>query len=888
MTDPPGDLAAGLSGQYRLLHELGTGGMATVYLAEDIKHRRQVAIKVLRADLAASLGPARFLREIEIAAQLQHPHILPLLDSGECPRADGSPYLYYVMPFIAGQSLRERINREGELPLSEAVRLIQEVVDALAHAHAHGVVHRDIKPDNVMLSGRHALVADFGVAKAVSEATGRNTITTLGVAVGTPTYMSPEQAAADTHIDHRSDIYAVGVMAYELLAGRPPFTGATPQQVLAAHVTEIPDPVTKRRPGIPPILASAVMRCLEKRAADRWQSADEMLAQLEQVSTTTGGVTPVDTQPVSSRPGRGRFIMLAGAAVIVVAAAAFLSGLLLRSAPPISLGSGNQITSDAGLEILPAMAPDGKFVAYAAGTSTRMRIFVRPVAGGRIIPLTDDSTVIQNQPRWSPDGASILYLANGGVFTAPALGGPARPLIPARPGPGIRAAAWSPDGGHVAFVRGDSLYDFEVAGGAIRAVAGGRQLHSCAWSPRGNAIACVSGNAEFVQLGSNFGNTAPSTVVVIPVGRVAPVAVTDSMRNNQSPAWSPDGRTLFYVSDRQGTRDIYQLSLTRTFHPRGAPIRLTTGLNAMSIAFTPDGRHLAYAVYTARANIWGLPVPRTPPASISQATAVTSGSQVIEGLRVTPDGQWLIYDSNLHGNSDIFRVRTTGGEPERLTSDPADEFQPMLSPDGTDIAYHALFGSVRQIFTLSLAGGSPIQVAPSAIDQRVADWAPDGSALAWYDRDQLRTWLARRRADGGWGPAELRAQRMMWPRWTADGQNLLGDTPDGRVVEVSAASGAMDTLYSPGAGSSDPHAEWAAPGADGHTLWFKSHDTEGGATLWSLPGRDATPRPLVTFDDPMRPSYRVEWATDGKRIFFAINDRESDIWVVDVSGLGTR
>jgi hypothetical protein len=294
---------------------------------------------------------------------------------------------------------------------------------------------------------------------------------------------------------------------------------------------------------------------------------------------------------------------------------------------------------------------------------------------------------------------------------------------------------------------------------------------------------------------------------------------------------------------------------------------------------------LTYAVYTARANIWGLAVPRTAPASISEATAVTSGSQVIEGLRVTPDGQWLIYDSNLHGNSDIFRVRTGGGEPERLTTTPVDEFQPMLSPDGTEIAYHALSRSVRQIFTLSLGGGSPIQVAPSTTDQRVADWAPDGKALAWYDRDQSQTWLARRRPDGAWGPAELRAERMMWPRWTADGQHLLGDTPDGRVVEVSAASGAMDTLYSPRAGSSDPHAEWAAPGADGHTLWFKSHDAEGKATLWSLPGREATPRPLVTFDDPMRPSYRVEWATDGKRIFFAINDRESDIWVVDISGL---
>src|ERR1019366_5898004 len=409
-------LAAALADRYTIERELGQGGMATVYLAEDLKHHRKVALKVLREDLAASLGPTRFLREIEIAAQLQHPNILPLLDSGN---ADG--FLYYVMPYVTGQSLRERIAREGELPLHEAVRLLMEVVDALAHAHAHGVVHRDIKPDNVMLSGRHALVADFGVAKAVSEATGRNTITTLGVAVGTPTYMSPEQAAADPHIDHRSDIYAVGVMAYELLAGRPPFTGATPQQVLAAHVTEAPDPVSKRRPGIPAALEQVVMKCLAKRPADRWQTADELLAQLEPLATPSGGVTPVQTRPVPAFQAAMpmKILVITGAGLLVAISLFALFLLLSRpSRPAVTMGQSTQVTTNAGLSILPTISPDGKFVAYAAGTSARMRIFVRPVAGGRTIQLTDDTTTIQTQPRWSPDGATVLFLAGGGVYTA--------------------------------------------------------------------------------------------------------------------------------------------------------------------------------------------------------------------------------------------------------------------------------------------------------------------------------------------------------------------------------------------------------------------------------------------------------------------------------------
>ena len=230
------NLKAAVAEHYTIEHEIGSGGMATVYLARDIKHDRKVALKVLRPDLAAALGPDRFIREIRIAARLTHPHILPLHDSGE---ANG--FLYYVMPYIDGESLRAKIERQGELPVHDAAKILSEVVDALAHAHGQGIVHRDVKPDNVLMSGQHALVTDFGVAKAISEATGRQELTTAGVALGTPTYMAPEQAAAAPHIDHRADIYAVGVLAYELLAGRPPFEGATPQAILAAHVMEPPD-----------------------------------------------------------------------------------------------------------------------------------------------------------------------------------------------------------------------------------------------------------------------------------------------------------------------------------------------------------------------------------------------------------------------------------------------------------------------------------------------------------------------------------------------------------------------------------------------------------------------------------------------------------------------
>ncbi|MEO8201975.1 MAG: protein kinase [Gemmatimonadota bacterium] len=427
-------LAEALADRYRIERELGAGGMATVYLADDLRHERKVAVKVLRPELAATIGPERFLREIRIAAQLQHPHILPLLESGE---ADG--FLYYVMPFVDGQSLRERLTRQGELPVHEAVKLVSEVVDALSYAHGRGVVHRDVKPDNVMISGRHALVMDFGVAKAVSEASGRNQLTTAGVALGTPAYMAPEQAAADPHLDHRVDIYAVGVMAYELLAGRPPFVGGSPQQVLAAHVTEAPDPVSKYRPGISPALEQAIMRCLAKRPADRWQSADELLTQLEPLVTPSAGMTPTSTRPIAGyrAPGKRRWLIPGAALVGVLALGTAWVLWGHRSStrlPPVQL-ERTQLTFT-GNAFNPTVSGDGQRVAYAtrqcdASGRCANDIVVQDVAGAGSAVILKGVTAIWGLD-WTADGRFLImtgsYRDHWGVFSLSALGGEPRYL----------------------------------------------------------------------------------------------------------------------------------------------------------------------------------------------------------------------------------------------------------------------------------------------------------------------------------------------------------------------------------------------------------------------------------------------------------------------------
>jgi tRNA A-37 threonylcarbamoyl transferase component Bud32/dienelactone hydrolase len=323
----------GLGGTYEVEREVGRGGMATVFLAHDIKHDRSVAIKVLHPEVAAALGAERFLREIRIAAHLQHPHILTLIDSGEIPRQDGMGpgLLYYVMPYVAGESLRERLTREGRLSPTDTARILQEVLDALTHAHGMGIVHRDIKPENIMLSGRHALVMDFGVAKAASAAAATNTVsgttlTALGLAIGTPAYMAPEQATGQADVDTRADLYAVGVVAYEMLTGQPPFTGTTPQAILVAHITEAVPPITALRPDLAAPLAMAVMRCLEKEPGARWQSAEELRAHVEAFTTPGSGVTAAGHDRLAHAARRRRPVRTVAAvlAAVIIGAGAWL------------------------------------------------------------------------------------------------------------------------------------------------------------------------------------------------------------------------------------------------------------------------------------------------------------------------------------------------------------------------------------------------------------------------------------------------------------------------------------------------------------------------------------------------------------------------------------
>jgi TolB-like protein len=309
-------LAAALADRYRIERELGRGGMATVYLAHDLRHDRQVALKVLRPELAATLGPERFLHEIRIAARLQHPHILAVFDSG-----DAAGQLWYTMPYVEGETLRQRLLREKELPLDDARRIAVQVLGALEYAHAHGVIHRDVKPENILLEGDQAVVADLGIARAIN-AVGQDRLTETGFSLGTPAYMSPEQACAEPNIDRRTDIYSLGCMLYEMLAGEPPYTGPTPQAIVARRLTE-PPPRLRTIRDVPESLEQAIHRSLARSPADRFATAGDFARAISE-TVTSGAVTAAS--PTTRRaPVRRR---RAAAAALLLTLAVGLAGIV--------------------------------------------------------------------------------------------------------------------------------------------------------------------------------------------------------------------------------------------------------------------------------------------------------------------------------------------------------------------------------------------------------------------------------------------------------------------------------------------------------------------------------------------------------------------------------
>jgi serine/threonine-protein kinase len=457
-------LAAALADRYRIERELGQGGMATVYLAEDLKHKRKVAVKVLKPELAAVLGAERFVQEITTTAALQHPHILPLFDSGE---ADG--FLYYVMPFVDGETLRSRLDRETQLGVDEAVKLASEVADALHHAHEQGVIHRDIKPENILLANGRPMVADFGIALAVSAAAGGR-MTETGLSLGTPHYMSPEQATAEREITRRSDVYSLASVLFEMLTGQPPHLGGSAQQIIMKIITEQPAQVTTLRKSVPPNVAAAVAKALEKLPADRFETADSFAKALADRSfaATTSGAREGSAMERGWRATASSPLAVAALLLAVLAAWGWMRPTARAGAAgaPVWLAVDPPHGTFGDLPT-PVLSPDGTRIAFYAPDAAGVRqLWVRSLdaqAANLIVGAASDEADLSQQPFWSPDGRSIAYFSASALFRVD-LDGRAPLKLAEAPNP--RGGSWGSDGTILFVPATAGLHRLAVTGGA--------------------------------------------------------------------------------------------------------------------------------------------------------------------------------------------------------------------------------------------------------------------------------------------------------------------------------------------------------------------------------------------------------------------------------------
>jgi Tol biopolymer transport system component/DNA-binding SARP family transcriptional activator len=602
---------------------------------------------------------------------------------------------------------------------------------------------------------------------------------------------------------------------------------------------------------------------------------------------------PVAAPADSSAPSRRLRNLRQAAAAALLLIAGLTAGLFLRQRDSAGLvpGTTHRVAFDQQLELDPSLSPDGKIVAYAAETGDRFELFAKQVRGGRAVPLTHALPGSHRRPEWSPDGSEIAFQADRAIYLVDAFGGVPRLLVkPIREGGWVAYPTWSPDGGQVAYVEDWAIYHRPVDGGPARLVSRDPAAHSLAWSPDGKWIAFVSGNPVFsygeLPWGSstNLGNTAPSSIWVVPASGGKPAQVTDAQSLNTSPAWLPNGRGLLFVSDLGGSRDIYRVELTRSGLPAASPARLTTGLAAHGISLSADAKELAYSVFTSTGNVWTLPIPSPGQASWAQARPLTEGTQTIEGVALSPDGRWLAFDSDRDGNQEVYKIPVAGGEPVRLTHAPQADFVSTWSRDGRFIALHSYMAGTRRVRLVSSEGGEPNDVVPTPSNQRSPDLSADGRSLV-FTADmggQPQLFLATRASDTSWDSARQLTAAGGWAgRWAPDGHAIVYCRTDGLWL-IPPRGGTPRHLVDLGA-SPAPSPELALWGADGRTIYYKAFDAAGRSTLWSVPATGGTPTLLVRFDDPSHPSSRPEFATDGKRFFFTIGARQSDIWAMELN-----
>ena len=871
----PENLASALADRYRIDRELGQGGMATVYLAEDLRHRRKVAIKVVHPELSAVIGSERFLKEIELTANLQHPHILPLFDSGS---ANGQ--LFYVMPFVEGESLRDRLQREKQLPIDTAVGIAKEVASALDYAHRHGVVHRDIKPENILLHDGRAVVADFGIALAMQQANGGR-MTQTGMSLGTPSYMSPEQAMGEREIGPRSDVYALGAVTYEMLTGEAPFTGPTAQSIVAKVMTEEPASIILRRKTVPSTVEQAVLTALQKLPADRWGTAREFSEALSSPHVLTSSRHPARSEGssrphvlTSSRPA-ALPVLSAVAALSLLAAAAAWMFRPSPPAPPLARYEirlpyfASQRLSYSGGSL--AISPDGASIAYVARREQGERsLWVRDRDALEAHPI--EGTDRADAPFFSPDGQWIAYFVDGRLFKVPVRGGPPA-LVADSANIAVPSGYWRTDGS-IVFV-GDP---FDIRMTSTTGQAGVVQL-----AERPGAMAWVFPSelpgTDALLVTSCTNNCASMTLFALDVKTGKQV----ELAQNTARGWFvPSGHL---ISLRQDGSVFAQQFDPRTFTLSGAPVPLASNVRMRlgitgemafsrsgtmvnlegtgaqdlrlvrvdragrrlpvdpdwrgsfnSFALSPDGKQLAISVMQGgHTDLWIKQLDRGP------LTRLTFDGAVNYRAAWVPDDHSVGFLSDRTGRTLPYVARADGSSPATRVALPdtgqVDEIE--WTKDGRWIVYRTgVVAGVRRIARYKLGDSAATAIEDGRFDQYMPTVSPDGRWLAYVTVESGREEVYVRpfpaTSEARW---QVSSAGGSSPVWSPSGKELFFVTAANRLVSVPVIpdptfqTGAQANLFSIEGLVLPPYHQALAVMPDGQGFYFLEDQGGSGAEL---------------------------------------------------------
>ncbi len=832
-------LRASLADRYRIARELGQGGMATVYLAEDLKHHRQVAIKVLRPELAAVIGAERFLAEITTTANLQHPHILPLHDSGT---VDGT--VFYVMPFVEGESLRDRLNREKQLPIADAVRIASEVAGALDYAHRHQVIHRDIKPENILLHDGRALVADFGIALAATSADSRMTET--GMSLGTPHYMSPEQAMGERNLDARTDVYAVGCVLYEMLTGEPPFTGPTAQAIVAKVMTADPEAVSTYRKTVPAHVEDAVTMALAKLPADRFASAADFATALTNASLATTAGTRRGAGSVAVRTGVSRqaFLAVAGLATVLLVVAG-IGWLRPAPAPEVTrqrvmLWSGH-LTSplDPGARLVAsqvAIAPDGSSIIFADTVDGTLMLWRKARDAARAVPMPGTEGGIA--PFFSPDGRWVAFQTLDRKLRKIPVDGGGAVTLAENGSYNYKGGAWLDDqtivyGAGLTEVARVSADGGESVMLPMPGGASGVSLLSVTPLPgsRGFLAALCAGNCSVNSAVYVFEFGADSARLLIP---------------NASGVWyAPTGHLLYTERERGLFAAPFDLG---TLEVTGGAVSVIEGVEPTRFALSASGTTVYVEDRTAEAPsdlVW---VSRD--GQVEPVDSTWRGW--FEYPSISPDGQSVAV--SLRGRTTDLWIRREDGTRQKIIADGDAIWRPSWSPDGRSLAFISVSSAVgpdqARAFVARLDdAGTARQLLTHGFGVWEVELSQDGQWVVFRsDEEGGANRLYARRLVGDTTVLPLRMDRLA-------GSNQVSLSPDGRWLAwaASEASGVGEVyvasfpdmgsvrLVSRGGGTSP---RWARSGRE---LFFES-----GGMLMSVavpPGpilAPGAPRPLFS------------------------------------------